>query len=393
MSLSLAHRLDEVSESATLRLNTKVQELKAAGKEVINLTAGEPDFNVPDPVKTAMVDAIHKNQSKYTPVPGIPRLRELVAQKLNRDQPSLASKTPWQGKNVIVTNGGKQALFNFFFSVVNPGDEVLIPSPYWVSYPEMVKLAGGVPRFVLSTFKNDFKITPSELRNSITPKTKVLVLNSPSNPTGVMYSKAELQALGSVLREKSAQNVWIVSDEIYDQIILGEVPFCSFLEACPDLVDRTVTAGGLSKSAAMTGWRVGWSVAGQKITQAMNMLQGQCTSGINAPAQWAAIAALELPKNVFETQQQIFKKRLGIALEILSQSAKLKWVVPGGAFYLFVGVGEDSLAFSERLLDQAGVAVVPGEAFGESEFVRLSFATDDQALRRGLEKLVAFSSK
>ncbi len=391
MTPSLSKRLDGVSESATLRLNAKVQELKAAGKPVINLTAGEPDFNVPDPVKQAVIDAVHQNQSKYTPVPGIMKLREAIAEKTNRDQPSLAAKKPWAAKNVIVTNGGKQALSNFFFATLNPGDEVLIPSPFWVSYPEMVMIAGGVPKLVPSTFESGFKINPGDLRRAITPRTKVLVLNSPSNPTGVMYSKEELKKLGEVLKAPGAEQIWIVSDEIYDRIILGDLPFCSFGEACPDLGDRIVTVGGLSKSAAMTGWRVGWSVASVNVTQAMNTLQGQSTSGINAPAQWAAIASLKLPEKTFELQQDIFKRRLQIALEILSKSAKIKWVVPAGSFYLFVGVGEDSVSFCERLLEQALVAVVPGEPFGEKEFVRISFATDDQTLRQGLEKLVKFT--
>jgi aspartate aminotransferase len=396
----LARRLDGVSESATLKLNAAVQSMKAQGVDVVNLTAGEPDFNVPDAAKEAVLDALKANRSKYTPAAGIPELRQAIADKTNRQQP--AAGAPWKPSNVIVTNGGKQALFNAFLAMLDPGDEVLIPSPYWLSYPEMVKLAGGIPKFIHAPFEQGFKITPAQLRSALGPrdagaasKVKMLVLNSPSNPTGAMYTREEYAALGEVL--ESAENVWVISDEIYDRILLEKTPFCSFLEAAPKLRERVITVNGMSKSAAMTGWRIGWSVAPDSVTQGMSTIQGQSTSGINALAQYASVAALRLPESEFASQVESYRKRRDLCLELLGGASGLKLFKPAGAFYLFVGVGgclrkgEDSLAFAERLLAAAKVAVVPGTPFGEPEFVRLSFATDERALREGCARLAGFA--
>ena len=246
----LSKRLDGVSESATLKLNAAVQALKAQGVDVINLTAGEPDFNVPDAVKAAVREALDANRSKYTPAAGVPELRHAVADKTNRQQPSLAAQNgAWKSADVILTNGGKQAIFNALLSLINPGDEVLIVSPYWLSYPEMVKLAGGKPKFLNTTYKAGFKLTPAQLRRALGPKTKAIILNSPSNPSGVMYSKDELAALGREIEK--FKKCWVISDEIYDRIVFGEVPFCSFLESSPQLRERCVTVNGLSKSCLL----------------------------------------------------------------------------------------------------------------------------------------------
>lgn len=407
--LHLSRRLDGVSESATLKLNAMVQAMKAEGIDVVNLTAGEPDFWVPEAAKAAAVEAVHLNKSKYTPVAGIPELRALVADKTNAQQPTHSRSHPWRPSNVIITNGGKQALYNAFMALLDAGDQVLIPSPYWLSYPEMVKLAGGIPKFIATTFEDGFKITPDQLRRALTEKVdhggnignlgnnKMLVFNSPSNPTGAMYTRSEFQALGEVLlTTPGAEGVWVISDEIYDRIILGEVPFCSFLEACPELHDRVITVNGMSKSAAMTGWRVGWSVAPDLVTQGMLTLQGQSTSGINALAQWASVAALKLPESGFRAQVESFRHRRDLTLEILKKAGKIKIFTPDGAFYAFLGVGEyfqkgeDSFGFSERLLREAKVAVVPGTPFGEPEFVRISFAADEKSLQAGCTRLVDF---
>lgn len=405
----LSKRLDGVSESATLKLNALVNQMKAQGIDVVNLTAGEPDFPVPPAAKEAVKAAVDADKSRYTPSPGIPELRDAVARKTNAQQPSLAQ--PWKAADVIVTNGGKQALFNSFLALLDSGDEVLIPSPFWLSYPEMVKLAGGVPKHVHAPYSQGFKITPGQLKAALTPRTKALVLNSPSNPTGAMYSKAELAALGQVLLDTpGAEGVWVVSDEIYDRIVFderGDLPFTSFLEACPALRDRTITVNGMSKSAAMTGWRVGWSVAPAAVTQGMNTLQGQSTSGINALAQWASVAALKLPESDFAHQVESFRRRRDLTLEILGKAAKIELFTPQGAFYAFVGVRnyfrmgvgndpgnpkglEDSMGFCERLLEGAKVAAVPGTPFGEPGFIRLSFATDERSLREGCERIVKF---
>ena len=407
-TLRLSKRLDGVSESATLKLNALVNQMKAQGIDVVNLTAGEPDFPVPPAGKAAAKAAVDADKSRYTPSPGIPELREAVACKTNAQQPSLSQ--PWKGSDVILTNGGKQALFNAFLALLDSGDEVLIPSPFWLSYPEMVKIAGGVPKFIHAPYSQGFKITPAQLRNALAEgkgRTKMLVLNSPSNPTGAMYSKSELAALGDVLlTTPGAEGVWVISDEIYDRIVFndkGDLPFTSFLEACPRLRDRTITVNGMSKSAAMTGWRVGWSVAPSLVTQGMNTLQGQSTSGINALAQWASVATLALPESDFNYQVESFRNRRNLTLEILSKASKIELFTPQGAFYAFVGVRnyfqagangtngtEDSMGFCERLLEGAKVAAVPGTPFGEPGFIRLSFATDERSLREGCERIVKF---
>lgn len=395
--MKLAKRLEGVSESATLKLNARVQAMKAQGMDVVNLTAGEPDFMVPDSVKEAVVEALKANRSKYTPAAGIPELRQAIADKTNAQQPSVVKNAPWKNTEVVVTNGGKQALFNAFLALLDQGDEVLIPSPYWLSYPEMVKLAGGIPKFISAPHSQGFKITPEQLRAAIGPKVKILVLNSPSNPTGGMYSRAEYAALGEVLlNTPGAENIWVISDEIYDRIVLGSTPFCSFLEAVPALKDRTVTVNGLSKSAAMTGWRVGWSVAPQLLTQAMITLQGQSTSNINALAQYASLAALKLPESDFEWQVKSYRKRRDRCLEILKQTDQIEVFAPEGAFYIFLGIGkslkpgEDSFGFAERLLEKNQVAVVPGTPFGEPEYVRISFSIDERSLEEGCKRIVSF---
>lgn len=399
MSGKLARRLEGVSESATLRLNAAVQAMKAQGVDVVNLTAGEPDFNPPEAARKAVVDAVAANRSKYTPVAGIPELREAIAVKTNAQQPAVARLArPWKSSDVVVTNGGKQALFNAFLATLDPGDEVLIPAPYWLSYPEMVKIAGAVPRILPAPLSQGFKITPAQLRAALGPRTRMVIFNSPSNPTGAMYSREEFAALGRVLEETpEARGLWVVSDEIYDRILLKPgLPFCSFLEAAPALRDRCITVNGMSKSAAMTGWRVGWSVAPENVTQAMSTLQGQSTSGINALAQWASVAALKLPEAEFETQVRSFRRRRDLALEILAKAPKMELFAPEGAFYAFVGVGrylragEDSIAFAERLLEQAKVAVVPGTPFGDPNSIRLSFATDEKSLKEGCERIVRY---
>ena len=387
----LARRLDAVRESVTLQLNALAQKLASEGREILNLTAGEPDFPVRESVKTAAIDAIRADRSKYTPVAGILKLREAIAAKTNRQQPGLA----WSAKNVAVTSGAKHALFDALLATVNPGDEVVIPAPYWLSYPEMVKVAEGTPRVLDTTLARGYKFGARELEAALTPKTKVLILNSPSNPTGAVFSRAELRALGEVLlRIPVAQRPWILSDEIYDEIVYASEGFVSFLAANPELKDCVITVNGLSKSGAMTGWRVGWSVAGLEVTDAMLRLQGQSTSGINSVAQWASLAALELSRSEFVKDLEIYRKKRDLALAILRQSGKMEVCVPEGAFYVFADVsralrpGEDASGFAERLLHEAGLAVVPGGPFGAPNAIRLSFATDEKTIQDGCRKLV-----
>lgn len=407
----LAKRLNGVSESATLKLNAMVQSMKAQGVDVVNLTAGEPDFNVPDESKVAIRKALDENKSKYTPVLGIPELRAAILEKTHAQQPEIAKQNPWKADEVLVTNGGKQALYNAFMALLNPGEEVLIPSPFWLSYPEMVKLAEGKPVTVDTKFEEGFKLKPETLKRAIADSAsrtggagpKVLVLNGPGNPTGVGYSADELRALGKVIVEArdagKAKNLWVISDEIYDRIAFDGKPFVSFGAACPELRDQLITVNGMSKSAAMTGWRIGWSVARKELTSAMMTIQGQCTSGINSLAQWASLAALKLPESAFKHQVESFQKRRDLTLEILGKAGKIKVVRPTGAFYVFVGIGaylrasEDSMGFAERLLQDAKVAVVPGTPFGAPDFCRLSYATDEASLAKGCERLVEFCLK
>lgn len=391
MKIELSRRLDGVSESATLKLNSAVQAMKAAGVDVVNLTAGEPDFHVPDAAKRAVEKALAENKSKYTPVPGIPELREMIAKKVNAQQPSVA---PWKASEIVVSNGGKQAIFNTLMAILNPGDEVLVPAPYWLSYPEMTKLCGGTPKVVQTKFENGYKATAAEIEAAIGPKTKVLILNSPSNPTGATYTREEFTAIGKMLA--GHPGVVVISDEIYDRILFTDRPFVSFLDTAPELKERVITVNGMSKSAAMTGWRIGWSVAVPHFTQPISTLQGQSSSGINALAQYASVAALGLPEADFADQVKSFRARRDLTLEILRKAEKLKLLAPSGAFYAFVGVGaylkpgEDSIGFCEALLEEAKVAAVPGTPFGAKDSIRLSFATDEKSLRAGCERIVSF---
>ncbi|MBC7385017.1 MAG: pyridoxal phosphate-dependent aminotransferase [Cryobacterium sp.] len=396
---AIAKRLDGVSESATLKLNALVQAMRARGEDVINLTAGEPDFAPPEAAKAAIRKALDENRNKYTPVGGLPELRERVAKKTNAQQPEVVSRFgEWKGSDVVVSNGGKQAIYNVMMSLLNPGDEVIIPAPYWLSYPEMVKLAEGVPVFIQSREDRKFKIGVDELRAAVTPKTKILILNSPSNPTGSTYTKGEFEAIGAYL-VKEAPHVWVISDEIYDRILFQDGKFHSFLDAAPELRNRAVTVNGLSKSAAMTGWRIGWTVAPPELTSAILTLQGQSTSGINSLAQYAGVAALDLPEDSFTEMVSAFKRRRRIALEILAKAAKLKVFPPEGAFYVFLGIeaflkeGEDAMQLSETLIREAKVAVVPGGPFGAPLWVRMSIAMDDETLKKGCERLVSFFTR
>jgi aspartate aminotransferase len=371
-----------------------VNRMKQEGKVVFNLTAGEPDFPPPEEAKIAVREALDKNQSKYTPTAGIQELRELIAQKTNRQQPASALSRPWAAKDVVVANGGKQAIFNSIFALVDEGDEVIFGSPYWLSYPEMVKAAGGTSRVVSTTAESGYLMTPEQLKAAITPKTRLLILNSPSNPTGAVYPKATLQKLGAVLR--SHPEIWVLSDEIYDRIEFNRGSWCSFLDACPELRDRTVTVNGLSKSGAMTGWRVGWSLTPDSLTPALIALQGHSTSGICSLSQWAAIASLKLPAEAFESQRQEYLNRRNLALDLLKKSEKMKIHEPEGAFYLFLDCspvlrdGQDANGLAEKLLQEAGVAVVSGVDFGAPKCIRISFATDPKTLTEGCRRLVDY---
>jgi aspartate aminotransferase len=372
-----------------------VNRMKAEGKNIYNLTAGEPDFPPPESVKNAAIAAVQKNLSKYTPTPGIMELRELIAKKTNAQQPSIAK--PWKATDVVVTNGGKQAIFDVIFALIDQGDEVIIPSPFWLSYPEQIKAAGGSSVIVETHAKEGYTLNADALEKAITPKTKLFIINSPSNPTGALYSKSKLQELGRVLEKHP--HVWIMSDEIYDLITFGKVGWTAFLEANPMLRDRTITVNGLSKSGAMTGWRIGWSVTPETLTPSLIALQGHSTSGICSLSQAAGVAALQLTAADFEPQRIKYLHRRNLALEVLRKSAKIEVFEPEGAFYLFLDLrkalkpNQDANGFAEKLLQDVQVAVVSGVDFGAPTCVRLSFATEESTLVKACEILVQYADQ
>jgi aspartate aminotransferase len=379
----LTQRINALSESITIAVSNLAQELKAQGKDILSFSAGEPDFDTPQVIKDSAIKAINEGFTKYTAVDGIPALKKAVIEKLQRENG--LTYTPAQ---VIVNNGAKHSLFNLFSAVVEEGDEVIIPAPYWVTYPELVKYCGGTPVEIDTDDASGFKITPEQLKNAITSKTKMIVLTSPSNPTGSVYTKAELTALGKVLE---GTDILVASDEMYEKLIYdGE--FTSSAAVSEDMFKRTITINGLSKSVAMTGWRFGYMAAHRTdIIQATKTLQSQSTSNINSITQKAAITGLDGSADAdIEMMRVEFKKRRDEAVELFNAIDGLSVIKPDGAFYLFVNIKEvsnDSLQFSKDLLEKTGVAVVPGVGFGSEGYIRFSFATDIQSIREGIKRI------
>ena len=386
----LSERINAMEASATLAMAAKTRELKAQGKDIIGLSLGEPDFNIPDFIKEAAVEAIHQNYSKYTPVDGYLELREAICEKLLRD-----NHLHYKPSQIVVSTGAKQCLANVALAMINPGDEVVFPAPYWVSYKEIAKMAGGIPVEVPTTIESDFKITPAQLEKAITPKTKMVWFNSPNNPSGSVYSKEELEALAVVLRKYP--NIFILSDEIYEYInFTGNYTSMAEIDG---LYDRTITVNGLSKAFAMTGWRIGYLAAPEWIAKACNKVQGQVTSGTNAIAQRASIVALRAPKSKIQYMIDEFLKRRDLVLQLLGEIEGLKLNVPEGAFYVFPDVSSffgktlrgrtinNASDFSLYLLEEAGVATVTGEAFGDPKCIRLSYAASEEELRKAIARI------
>lgn len=382
----LTKRVNTLSESITIAISTLAAELKASGKDVLSFSAGEPDFDTPQVIKDAAIAAINEGFTKYTAVEGIPALKAAIANKLKRDN-GLAY-TPNQ---IITNNGAKHSLFNLFAAVVEEGDEVIIPSPYWVTYPELVLYHGGKVVEIETNDDSSFKMTPQQLKNAITPKTKMIVLTSPSNPTGSVYTKDELTALGKVLE---GTDILVASDEMYEKLIYdGE--FTSAAAVSEDMYKRTITINGLSKSVAMTGWRFGYMAAHQtEIIQATKKLQSQSTSNINSVTQKAAIVGLNGDADAdIESMRVAFKERRDEAVKLINAIDGLSVYKPDGAFYLFINIkkiSNDSMEFSRKLLESKGVAVVPGVGFGSEGYVRFSFATDLGSIREGIKRLAEF---
>ena len=391
MKQFLSDRINAMEASATLAMAAKTRELKAEGKDIIGLSLGEPDFNIPDFIKEAAKEAIDQNYSKYTPVDGYLELREAIAAKLLRD-----NGLSYRPSQIVVSTGAKQCLANAALAMLNPGDEVIFPAPYWVSYKEIAKLAGAIPVEILATIENDFKITPAQLERAITEKTKMVWFNSPCNPTGSVYNQEELEALAKVLHQHP--NIFILSDEIYEYINFTSIPHTSFA-AIEGMYERTITINGLSKAFAMTGWRIGYLAAPEWIAKACNKVQGQITSGTNAIAQRAAIAALKAPKSEIQYMIDEFKKRRDLVLALLSEVEGLKVNVPEGAFYVFPDVSSffgktlrgrtigNASDFSLYLLEEAMVATVTGEAFGDANCIRISYAASEKELREAIRRI------
>lgn len=391
MKQYLSDRINAMEASATLAMAAKTRELKAEGKDIIGLSLGEPDFNIPDFIKESAKEAIDQNYSKYTPVEGYLELREAVCQKFLRD--NQLHYTPSQ---IVISTGAKQCLANAALAMINPSDEVIFPAPYWVSYKEIAKLAGGVPIEVYTTIENDFKMTPAQLEAAITPKTKMVWFNSPCNPSGSVYNRQELEALAVVLRKYP--HIFILSDEIYEYINFTTEPYVSFA-AIEGMYERTITVNGLSKAFAMTGWRIGYLAAPEWIAKACNKVQGQMTSGTNAIAQRAAITALKASKSEIQYMIDEFKKRRDLVLQLLGEIEGLKLNIPEGAFYVFPDVSaffgktlrgrtlHNASDVSLYLLEEAQVATVTGEAFGDGNCIRISYAASEKELREAISRI------
>jgi aspartate aminotransferase len=392
----ISDALNRIQPSATIAISNKALALQAEGKNVIGLAAGEPDFETPDNVKEAAIAAIRGGKTRYTAVDGIPELKKAIAAKFKREN-GLDYKTT----QVSVGTGGKQVLFNALLATVNPGDEVIVPAPYWVSYPDIVMLADGKPVVVQGDPAKGFKLQAGDLERAITPKTKWLILNSPSNPTGGAYSHAELRALADVLLQHS--HVFILTDDIYEHLVYDDFKFATIAQVEPKLYDRTLTMNGVSKAYCMTGWRIGYAAGPETLIKAMAKLQSQSTSNPSSIAQWAAVEALNGPQDFIAKHNDVFKERRDLVVSMLNQASGLVCAKPEGAFYVYpscagnIGkktrdgmVIKDDETFVTELLAQEGVAAVHGAAFGTSPYFRISYATATTVLEDACQRIQRF---
>ncbi|MDX9744569.1 MAG: pyridoxal phosphate-dependent aminotransferase [Arcobacteraceae bacterium] len=387
MTIDLSKRIDTLSESLTIAIATLARDLKKSGKDVVSFSAGEPDFDTPEIIKQSAIEALNSGYTKYTDVSGSAELREAVAYKLK-----IENNLDYKASDIIVSVGAKHSLFNIFQAIIDDGDEVIIPAPYWVTYPELALYSGGVPVAIETDDASGFKITAEQLKNAITPKTKMLILTSPSNPTGSVYTKDELVALAEVLKDTK---IVVVSDEMYEKLTYDNLEFTAAASISDDMFNRTITVNGLSKSVAMTGWRFGYLASPNKaLVQAMIKLQGQSTSNINSITQYAAITALRGKANDdIEAMRVQFEKRRNLACDMFNAIDGLSVVRPNGAFYLYVNIKEveaDSMKFCKNLLEDVGVAVVPGLGFGLDGYFRFSFATDEATIIDGINRIERF---
>ena len=392
----ISDSLNRIQPSATIAISNKAMQLKAEGKNVIGLAAGEPDFDTPQNIKDAAIKAIQAGKTKYTAVDGIPELKKAIVDKFKRE-----NNLDYKPSQVSVGTGGKQVLFNALMATVNPGDEVIVPAPYWVSYPDIVMLAGGTPVFVEGKLENGFKLQAADLDKAITPRTKWLILNSPSNPSGAAYSRAELKALTDVLLKHP--HVWVLSDDMYEHLVYDDFAFTTPAQVEPRLYDRTLTMNGVSKSYCMTGWRIGYGAGPEQLIKAMSKLQSQSTSNPSSIAQWAAVEALNGPQDFIASNNEVFKQRRDLVVSMLNQARGLSCPTPEGAFYVYPScmgcIGKTAPSgnvirtdedFVTELLAAEGVAAVQGAAFGMSPFFRISYATATETLEDACRRIQRF---
>jgi aspartate aminotransferase len=383
--MKLAARVGQITPSLTLAIDAKAKAMKAEGIDICSFSAGEPDFDTPAHIRAAATAALESGKTRYGPAAGEPKLREAIAQKLQTD-----NALCYGLENVIVTNGGKHSLFNLMLAAIGPGDEVIIPVPFWVSYPEMVKLAGGTPVMVPTDAANGYKITPQQLRQAITPNTRLFILNSPSNPTGMVYTPAEVRALAEVVVE---HDIYVVSDEIYEKLLYDGAEHLSIGAASPAAFEHTIISSGFAKAYAMTGWRVGYLAGPPDLIQAATRIQGHSTSNVCTFAQYGAIAALEGPQDCIAEMLAAFAQRRQFMLNALTAMPGFVCPKPDGAFYMYVNIaklGISSAEFASQLLAQQQVAVIPGIAFGTDDCIRLSYATGLETISKGMERLDKF---
>ncbi len=394
----IADALSRIKPSATIVLTQKARDLKASGKDVISLSVGEPDFDTPDHIKEAAIAAIRRGETKYTPVPGIPPLREAIARKFKRE-----NNLDYKSGQVIVGTGGKHVIYNALLATLNPGDEVIVPRPFWVSYPEMVALCGGTPVFVDTTIEQNFKLKAPALEKAITPKTKWIILNSPSNPSGAAYSRAEMKEITDVLARH--KHVWVLTDDMYEHLTYGDFKFVTPAEVDPSLYDRTLTMNGVSKAYAMTGWRIGYAAGPDQLIKAMDLVQGQQTSGACSIAQWAAVEALDGTQEHLPRFRKAFEDRRNLVVSMLNQAKGLTCPMPEGAFYVYPSCAEligkktdDGKVISSdedfvmELLSREGVSAVHGSAFGLGPNFRISYATSNALLEEACSRIQRFSA-
>jgi aspartate aminotransferase len=385
--MKLTQRISQVPPSITLEITAKAKKMREEGIDVCSFTAGEPDFDTPDHIKEAAKLALDQGKTRYGPAAGEMALRQAIATKLQNH-----NGLDYAAQNVIVTNGGKHSLFNLMLALIETGDEVIIPAPYWLSYPEMVKLAEGTPAIVSTTAANDYKITPDQLRQAITPRTKLFILNSPSNPTGSVYTPDEIRALAEVVVEK---DILVVSDEIYERLLYDGIEHLSIGAVNEETFKRTIISNGFAKSYSMTGWRVGYLAGPIELIKATSIIQGHSTSNVCTFAQYGAIAALESSQECVEIMLKAFSDRRKVIVEGIRAIPKISCSNPMGAFYVFVDIsqtGMTSLQFSDAILEQQEVAVIPGIAFGADDCIRLSYATSMETIKKALDRLEKFVS-